>query len=477
MQHHQRRASGESALPALPAGAAAAAVNASGIVGFSRRQFMQVGALALGGLTLADVLRAREASRRSPETSVIMLYQHGGASQLETYDLKPDAASEYRSQFRPINTNVPGLEICEHFPLQSRLADKFSLIRSLHHDVNIHSDGGIVVLTGKRPAQLDPTSQSKSEHPDFGSVAARVRGLGRHVMPPYVAIPRKPYMTRPTYLGLQHAALEIGDPNADSYRPPHTPLRHDRAGLLEDRRRLLGQLDRLKRGLDHEGRLDGVDRFRQMAFEMLTSQRAARAFDIAEEAPALRDRYGRHEWGQACLLARRLAEAGTAVINIFFNTPKSGPEFTNWDDHPGNAGRPGHFAKYMRTRLPYMDQALAALIDDIFARGLDRKILVVVVGEFGRTPKMRYGPPDRSFGRDHWPQAYTALVSGGGLRMGQVIGATNRNAEYPVERPYTPQDLLATVYRHLGIDPAHAFLDLSGRPIPILNRGRPIAEL
>ena len=445
----------------------------------SRREFLRVGALALGGITLSEVLAAQAASGTTgADTSVIMLYQHGGASQLETYDLKPDAPTEYRSQFQPIDTNVPGMEICELFPCQAALADKFSLIRSLHHDVSIHSDGGIVALTGKRPTKLDPTSQSKSEHPDFGSVTSRMRGFGPSAMPPYVAIPQKPYMTRPAYLGMHHGAFAVGDPNRKESRPSHFRLEAGRDGAwLADRRRLLGQLDRLRADSDRAGAVAGMDNYQQLAFDLLTSPRAARAFDIGREDARLRDRYGRHLWGQACLLARRLAEAGTAVINIYFNTPKSGPDFTNWDDHPGNATRPGHFAKYMKIRLPYMDQALSALIEDIHARDLQRRILVVVVGEFGRTPKMRYGPPDRSYGRDHWPQAYTALVSGGGLRMGQVVGATNAKAEHPTKNPHTPQDLLATIYRHLGIDHTHPLVDLLDRPVPILAEAEPIGEL
>ncbi|MFO1095151.1 MAG: DUF1501 domain-containing protein [Planctomycetaceae bacterium] len=211
------------------------------------------------------------------------------------------------------------------------------------------------------------------------------------------------------------------------------------------------------------------------AVELLTSTRLADAFKIDAESPPLRERYGRNLWGQACLMARRLAEAGTAVVNIYFDTPKNGQEFTNWDDHIGNAGRPGHFGKYMDIRLPYMDQALSALIDDIWQRDLQRQIMVVVVGEFGRTPRLSQNAG--GVGRDHWPQAMTALVSGGGLRMGQVVGATNSKAEYPTERPYTPQDLLATIYRHLNINPDASFTDYSGRPVPILPFGKPIPEL
>lgn len=443
----------------------------------SRRGFMQIGAMGLGGLTLPEILAAKETSgSHRSDTSVIMLYQHGGASQLETYDLKPDAPTAYRSVFHPIATTVPGMEICELFPLQARLAERFSIVRSLHHDVSIHSDGGIVALTGKRPAVLDPTSQSKSDHPDFGSVAGFIKGFSDKVMPPYVAIPRKPYMTRPAYLGLHHGGFETGDPNSTSYQPPQVKLAAGRdSNSLNQRRSLLQKFDRLRSHLDATGQLEGVDRFRAMAFELMTSPHVAEAFAIDQESEALRDRYGRNEWGQACLLARRLAEAGTAVVNIYFNTPKSGPEFTNWDDHISNAGRPGHFAKYMRVRLPFMDQALSALIEDVFNRGLDQKILIVVVGEFGRTPRLSSNATGT--GRDHWPQAYSALLSGGGLRMGQVVGATSSKAEYPTQTPHTPQDLLATIYQHLGIDPSATLTDYSGRPVAILESGRPVADL
>jgi uncharacterized protein (DUF1501 family) len=291
-----------------------------------------------------------------------------------------------------------------------------------------------------------------------------------------VSIPRKPYMTRPTYLGLHHAAFETGDPSLPGYRPPGLALRVDSDGKgLEDRKGLLAQLDQFRRANDSNGQLEVTDRFRTLAFDMMSSPQTAASFDLSREDSGLRDRYGRHLWGQGCLLARRLAEAGAAVITMDFNTPKSGQEFTNWDDHIANAGRPGHFAEYMKVRLPYMDQALSALIEDIYARGLDRRVLTVVMGEFGRTPRLSRN--STGVGRDHWPQAYTVLVSGGGLRMGQVIGATNSKSEFPTERPYSPQDLLATIYLHLGIDPSHAFVDFAGRPVSILPTGQPIREL
>lgn len=442
-----------------------------------RREFLKAGALALGGITLADVLAGRAAAgEEALDTAVIVLYMHGGPSQLETYDLKPDAPSEYRSIFRPIATNVPGLEICEHFPLQAKLADKFALVRSLHHDMSSHSDGGIEVLTGKTPSRADPTSTSRSEHPDFGSIASRVRGVHPDGLPRYAAIPNQMYMTQPGYLGLHHRALDVGDPSNAGYAPPSLKLAGGVDGnRLEDRGALIRQFDRLRAAADQHGSLRGTDDFRALALRMLTSPRTAEAFDIAREPDALRDRYGRHRWGQSCLLARRLAEAGVGAITVAINTPADGDDFTNWDDHIQNAGRPGHFGGFMARRLPYLDQALSALIEDIYARGLDRRILVLALGEFGRTPRLSHNA--NGVGRDHWPAAQTALVSGGGLRMGQAVGGTNSKAEYPTERPYTPKDLLAVVYRHLSIDPLRTFNDSSGRPIHILNEGAPIEEL
>jgi hypothetical protein len=433
-------------------------------------------------LMLSDLFAGRcRAGQMSADTSVILLYLHGGPSQLETYDLKPDAPIEYRSIFSPIATNVPGLEICELFPRQAKLADQFSLVRSLHHTMSSHSDGGIEVLTGKTPVMPDPTSQSKSSHPDLGAVVSRLRGGEGMSVPPYVAIPNQMYMTRPAYLGVQHGAFATGDPAAENYR---SPLAQVSTGVdaqqLENRRALLRQLDEVRRGidlagLDLQGAATGTDQFRELAFHLLSSSRVAAAFDLAQERDTTRDRYGRHMWGQACLLARRLAEAGVGVVTVYYNTPKTGDDFTNWDDHIMNAGRPGHFGHYMRVRLPYMDQSLSALIGDIFERGLDRKVMIVVMGEFGRTPRLSQN--SKGVGRDHWPQAYSVLFAGGGLRMGQVVGATNNKAEYPTERPYTPQDVLATIYRHLGIDWTQGLNDHAGRPIPVLPYGEPIREL
>ena len=442
---------------------------------YRRREFLRLGLLAFGGLSLPNLLAARAAANRpSPDTSVILFWMWGGPSQLETYDLKPDAPAEYRGPFRPIPTPVPGLDICELFPLQAKLGDKVALIRSLHHEMSAHNDASIELLTGKTPARPDPTSTAFSEHPDFGMIASRVRGIRPDGLPRYVGIPTQPFMTRPTYLGVAHAAYGTGDPSDRSFQPPNLTLVGGVDGRrLDDRRGLLDQFDDFRRGSEQAGDGPG-DPFRQAALQMLTNPRTAAAFDLSREDPRLRDRYGRHLWGQSCLLARRLAEAGSTVITIDALAPSLSEKYFSWDDHL-NAQTRWDLGDAMRHRAPFMDQALGTLIEDVYARGLDRKVLIVAAGEFGRTPRLVHA--DGLIGRDHWPDAQSALISGGGLRMGQVIGATNRRAEYPAERPLSPKDLLATIYRHLGIDARTEFHDFVGRPLAILGEGEPIREL
>jgi hypothetical protein len=303
-----------------------------------------------------------------------------------------------------------------------------------------------------------------------------VRGLRPDGLPQYVGIPRQPYMTRPTYHGLSHQGFSAGDPSAPGYAPPSLAIAGGVGpGKLSERRRLLHEFDRLRRDIDRGGVLQGSDQLRAAALQVLTSPAMARAFDVSKEDPRLRDRYGRHLWGQSCLLARRLAEAGAGVITIDALAPEMNrPLYFSWDDH-ANAQPGWDLAKGMRWRAPFLDQALSALIEDVYERGLDEKVLVVAAGEFGRTPRLNQN--NGCMGRDHWPDAMCALLSGGGLRVGQVVGATTAKGEHPRERPLTPKDLLATIYGHLGIDPRHEFRDLSGRPIPILNEGEPIREL
>jgi uncharacterized protein (DUF1501 family) len=246
-------------------------------------------------------------------------------------------------------------------------------------------------------------------------------------------------------------------------------------GTFAERRRLLHDFDRLRRDIDRGGLLEGADQLRAAALQVLTSPAMARAFDLSQEDPRLRDRYGRHLWGQSCLLARRLAEAGAGVVTIDALAPEMGrPLYFSWDDH-ANAQPGWDLAKGMRWRAPFLDQALSALIEDLYDRGLDRRVLLVAAGEFGRTPRLSQN--NGCLGRDHWPDALCALLSGGGLRVGQVVGATTARGEHPRERPLTPKDLLATIYAHLGIDCRQEFRDFTGRPVPVLSEGQPIREL
>jgi len=460
-----------------------------------RREFLRIGSLALGGLGLSDILRAQAAASPSrTNTTVILFWMWGGPSQLETWDCKPDAPSEYRGPLRPIHTTVPGMDMTEVFPLQAKLGHRVSLIRSLHHQMASHNDGSIELLTGKTPAKEDPTSTAKSDHPDFGMIASRLRGTSADGLPRYVGIPRVPFMVQPTYLGMTHSGFTTGDPSVPNFRPPNLSLDAGVDGTrLNDRRGLVAQLDRYRRGMDQmdqagaaraasnaadldvNGAWAATDGFRQQAFQLLTSSAVSNAFALDKELPATRERYGQHLWGQSCLLARRLAEAGVSVITIDALSPVPTRQiYFSWDDH-SNPATGWNLEGAMRWRAPFMDQGLSALIEDIYARGLDQKVLVVAVGEFGRTPRL--ASPQGVLGRDHWPSAQSALISGGGLRMGQVIGATTAKAEYPVERPLTPQDLLATVYRHLGIDYRATLNDLTGRPQHILSSGEPIREL
>ncbi len=439
-----------------------------------RREFLRAGTLALGGMTLPQFAAARPDNSVTSSTSVILFWMWGGPSQIETFDPKPNAPSEYRGPFHPIATNVPGLDICEIFPRLSQIADKYTVIRSMHHEMSSHNDASIEMLTGKTPSQADPTSTALSEHPDIGMVTSRMRAQSASGLPNYVGIPRKPFMTRPQYLGVSHTAFEAGDPSVENFQPANLSIGAGlNASRLTDRLGLMTQFDRLRRYVDATA--DGVDQLHGQALELLSSPRVSEAFDLNQESPELRDRYGRTLWGQSCLLARRLAEAGVGLITIDATAPEASlTRYFSWDDHVIPM-YDWDLAPAMKFRADHMDPAVSTLIADIFERNLDRQIVVVAMGEFGRTPRISHA--EGLQGRDHWPQSMSALVSGGGWRMGQVIGATNSKAEYPSERPLTPQDLQATLYRHLGIDPHHEFLDFGGRPQRILHHGEPIGEL
>jgi hypothetical protein len=461
----------------------------------SRRSFLKVGTLGVAGLGLSDLLRLRAGSAHAavtgaakagePDTAVIFVWLPGGAPQMETYDMKPNAPSEYRGEFSPIRTNVPGIEVCELLPLHARCADRYTIIRSVAHEFSDHGGGHKRFLTGYKP--MEPVG-FVNDYPMAGSVVAKAREHVRAGVPNYVAAVDDGRQGADTfsfgaaYLGSAMTPFFVaGDPSSPKFKVQNLGLAPDVAERLDDRTRLLGGMDRLRRDIDNSGAMDAMDEFSRRAIDLLTSPKAGVAFDLSREPLTVRERYGMHPFGQRALLARRLVEAGASFVTVvlehpgYASMPKGGTY--NWDSHAVNC----HIFDDARWRLPYYDQAITALVEDLYARGLDKRVLLVVTGEFGRTPRITTVVGSQTGvsqpGRDHWPAAMSILVAGGGMRTGQVIGATNARGEHPVERALKPEDLWATVYRHLGIDYTQTFLDRSGRPLPILPGGEPITEL
>ncbi len=441
--------------------------------GFSRRSFVQIGVAGMASVGLADILRAREESRlrtASPgerkDTSVILLWLDGGPSHLDLYDMKPDAPREYRGIWRPIPTNVSGIEISELFPLQAKCADKFSIVRSLHHGSGDHFTGGHHILTGRGGASGGDTA---GKSPSIGSIATKVCGARRAGMPPYVSVPVassigiRPGYFGGNYLGVHHDPFQTGgDPNRRGFTVQNLATNGARSvERLSDRRELRARLDRLEREVETSGAFETLDRFQQQAFELVCGPAARRAFDIETEDSRVRDRYGRHTWGQSVLLARRLVEAGSTFVTVHFG---------GWDHH-------WNLEAGMNRHLPRVDRPVSALFEDLAATGLLERVLVVLCGEFSRTPKMNNGSGNGTPGRDHWGNAMFCLLGGGGVQGGRIVGATDARGERPVERPITPGDLHATIYRVLGVDPSLHFLDRSGRPRPAIDRGEVIDEL
>lgn len=427
--------------------------------GLSRRSFLRVGFLGLAGLTLADHLRIQAASSEKGEptkdTAVILIWLGGGPSHLDMYDLKPEAPTEFRGEFKEIATNVPGTRIGEHLPFESQLMDKMSVVRSVTHTNAGHGMGSHWMLTG-----YVPTVEINDNHnPSCGSVVAKMRGANAPRLPSYVCLPNPPQSANSAYLGVPYNPFSPGsDPSQPGFQVRDLRLT-PRVDLsrFKDRKELLEGIDKIRRDVDIQGTAEGLDKFYRDAFEIVTSEDCRKAFDIHSEEPKLRDRYGRDSWGQSALLARRLVEAGVTYVTV---------NMGGWDTHSNN------FNELKSRLLPRYDRAIAALIEDLAERGLDKKVLVMSYGEFGRTPRI-----NKDAGRDHWPGAMSVVFAGGGLKMGQMIGSTDPKAEYPKTRAAGPQDVLATMYHVLGIDYRHEFYDGGHRPVPILNEGKPIEEL
>ena len=416
--------------------------------GISRRSFLQIGAFG-AGLTLADLLRTRTAHANGPTAtgqrakSAIMIYLPGGPSHMDMWDLKPDAPAEFRGEFRPIATNVPGVQICEYFPMQARMFDKLAVIRSIV-SVDEHSDS--LVMTGY-PEQVNRTA----EHPSIGSVISRLRANADNDIPPFVSLRGMSRGTEPGYLGIAHRPFTPDGPGLQNLRLANGI----NAQRLEDRRSLLQSFDTIRRDIDASGAMQGLDSFTGRAFEMIASGTVRRALDLSREDPRVRDRYRGIE---QFLTARRLIEAGVGCVTLAYG---------GWDTHGANF-------RTLRNQLPHLDRGIANLISDLHDLGLQDDVVTVVWGEFGRTPRINNSDGG---GRDHWAPVMSALIAGGGLRMGQAVGTSSARGEYPRERPYHVQNVLSTVYRALGIDPSQTFNNGAGRPMYILDNRDPVTEL
>jgi hypothetical protein len=426
----------------------------------SRRSLLRWGSLGLAGLTLPTLLRQRAKAGTTggglKDKSVILFWMGGGPSHLDMYDLKPAAPLEFRGDFKPIATNLPGVQISEHMPLQARLLDKLTILRSVTHDDPNHGPASHMLLTGRKA----PGGVDSNLFPSLGSVVAKMRGANAPGLPPYVVLPKEGGFGKAAYLGAAYNPFAPGsDPAEKDFKVQDLQLPGKvSASRLSDRHALLKQLDTVRRDLDTQDVSQSMDSFYRDALEMITSHKAQQAFDLRRENDATRERYGQHDWGQSTLLARRLVESGVTFVTVYMN---------GWDTHSDN------FNGLKNKKLPKYDQALSALVEDLHARGLDDRVLVMAFGEFGRTPRVDTGQA----GRGHWPGAMSVVVAGGGLKMGQVVGRTDSHAEYPVERPISPHDVLATLYDVVGVDPKHAFFDAANRPLPILSEGKPIVEL
>lgn len=427
--------------------------------GIPRRDFLSIGTLAFGGLSLAGWAAARSTAAETsgrPRKAVIQIWLAGGPSHIDMYDLKPSAPAEYRGEFRPIATNVEGIQISEHLPEQARIMDKLAIVRSVYHTNAGHGMGSQWMLTGWQPT----IEVNNNIYPACGSVVARLRGANNPELPAYVNLPNSLGLGKAAYLGASYNPFAPeSDPNHDGFRVRNLKLpgRVDLA-RLENRRSLIGKLDGIRRDLDAKGDMREIDKFYAQGLEMVTNDAAIRAFDIQSEDAGLREKYGRNDLGQSCLLARRLVESGVSYVTI-----QAGG---GWDTHGDN------FKQLKDNLLPKYDKAVAALVSDLSDRGMLGDVLVMTFGEFGRTPRINGGA-----GRDHWPGAMSVLMAGGGLKMGQAIGETDSKAEAPISKPYTPGCVLSTMYEVVDVDYRHVFRDEANRPLPVLAEGRPIAEL
>jgi hypothetical protein len=446
----------------------------------SRRSFLQAGSLATVGLTLPDFFRASAAAnrRRARARSCVLLYLFGGPPQIDTWDMKPAAPEEIRGEFRPIATNVPGISFCELLPRSARVANLLTVVRSVTHDRTVHGGAVGFVLTGTRtvdpgiPGVRGPDS-SVGDHPNLGAAVCRFAPANLPV-PTAVTLPFTMIDGQGRFVPGQTAGL-LGDryhpwfieqdPSSPDFRVEGLSLSVDLpARRLAGRQSLLQRIDGQRRSLDHLGQVGQMNDYYRRSFNLLTSERTREAFRINREPASLRDRFGRNSFGQSCLLARRLVEAGVRFVQV--NMGNRLATGYGWDTHSQN------FPRLRDPLLPVFDPAFATLLEDLHARGLLDETLVMCLSEFGRTPRVQPG----NGGRDHWPACYSILLAGAGIQRGAVYGQSDRIAAYPTADPLSPEDLVATIYDALGIDPESEIYDIQRRPLKLVQ-GRPVARL
>lgn len=460
-----------------------------GVAVRSRRNLLKAGLAGMAGLSVPELLKARagnaDAGRSVSNRSVILLWMTGGPSQIDTWDPKPDRPWTNRGPFAPISTALPGVAICEHLPKQAAMLDQFTLIRSVDPKHSNHQPNQ-VMQTGHREAGPRVNPQG-GQYPAIASIVAKHRGPNHPSMPPYVAFMKhSSHVAWGGWLGRQYdpfdgnkaARLPVYDllgkdlnrtSGADLFQLPGS-LSIDR---LEDRRALMKDLDGIRSGLDQSGMMDALDHYGQQAFEMVLGRRAQKAFDLSSEPAHVRDRYGSHLWCQQALLARRLVEAGVSFVtlDLSYHTASG-----TWDNHGIPGGVYGGISKGLKPLLPLFDHLVTTLVADLQERGLLNEVLVVCMGEFGRTPNM--GTQESVDGRNHWPVVMSMALAGGGLRHGQVIGASSHDGGTIKDRPVTPGDLAATIYRHMGVPLTTTYLDDRQRPrYAVQENGQPLKEL
>lgn len=420
---------------------------------FSRRDCLQVGSLSAVGLSLSQLLRAEQAAKPKRLKSIVLVYLGGGLSHHDSFDLKPEAPEEIRGKYSPIASNLSGVSVGELLPMMSQTMNKVCLVRSGAHNNDHHETATNWVMSGRFGSAF-------GDWPAIGAVAAHELGFGASV-PPYVAVPRNPSFTwelgKSAFLGGRYESFKAGDPNEANYRvrdiSPGEPLSEARANR---RQSLLQSVDGLAKRVQGNDQIATYDEFHQRAAEMILSTTARQAFAVEKEDEKLRDRYGRNTFGQSCLLARRLIESGVRFVTV---------NFGGWDHH-------AKIWEGLEKKLPEFDRGFSALVEDTASRGLLDETLIVCMGEFGRTPKI-----NKDNGRDHWAPAASLLFAGGGVRVGQVIGSTDKHGAYATSNPVAPADVAFTIYSHLGIDPRHQIRTPDGRPVEILDSGEPIRGL